>query len=54
MSQADLASRAKVRIATISAIENEKTSRVDLDVLERLAAALSTDAGLLFEIKRKR
>lgn len=47
LSQADLARSANVRIATISEIENEKTKRVDFDVLERLAAALGVDAGFL-------
>jgi transcriptional regulator with XRE-family HTH domain len=47
LSQVELASKAKVRQATVSAIENEKTRRVDLDVLERLAIALDVDPGFL-------
>lgn len=47
MSQATLAEKAGVREATISAIENGKTSRIDLDVLDRLADALRTDPAML-------
>lgn len=47
LSQAQLAERAKIRIATISEIENQKTRRVDFDVLERLAEALDVDPSFL-------
>lgn len=45
--QSELGRRASVRQATISAIENEQTKGVDFEVLERLAAALGVDPGLL-------
>ena len=51
LSQAALAEAAGVRQATLSAIENEQTRRVDLDVLERLAKALEVDPGFLI-VKR--
>jgi transcriptional regulator with XRE-family HTH domain len=48
LTQADLAVRAKLRRATLSAIENDQTSGIDFDVLERLAKALDCeDPGLL-------
>ena len=47
MSQAVLAKRARIRQATLSAIESGKTRRVDFDVLERLADALGVDPALL-------
>lgn len=46
-SQAELARQAGVRQATLSAIENELTSGVDFDVLNRLAKALEVDPGFL-------
>ena len=54
LSQTQLAARAKVRQATVSAIENEQTRRVDLDVLERLAVALDVDPGFLVVRTAKR
>jgi transcriptional regulator with XRE-family HTH domain len=47
LSQAELAKRAKIRQATLSAIESGTTRRVDFDVLERLADALGVDPALL-------
>jgi transcriptional regulator with XRE-family HTH domain len=47
MTQAQLAQAAKVREATLTAIENERTTGVDFDVLERLAVALGVDPGFL-------
>ena len=46
-SQAELARRAKVRQATLSAIENQLTTGVDFAVLDRLARALEVDPGFL-------
>jgi transcriptional regulator with XRE-family HTH domain len=46
-SQAELARRAGVRQATLSAIENELTTSVDFAVLDRLAKALEVDPGFL-------
>ena len=55
LSQAELAERADVRIATISDIETGKTGRrIDLDILERLARALGVEPGKLFEMEGKR
>lgn len=54
LSQAELAQQAKVRIATISEIENQKTKRVDFDVLERLAEALDVDPSFLLTQARRR
>jgi transcriptional regulator with XRE-family HTH domain len=51
-SQAQLAERASVRIATISDIENAKTRRIDLDTLEKLANALDVDASYLIVHER--
>jgi transcriptional regulator with XRE-family HTH domain len=45
--QIELAKRAAVRQATISAIEAGQTSGIDFDVLERLADALAVDPGFL-------
>ena len=45
--QVDLSERSGVRRPTISAIENQQTSGVDFDVLERLADALGVDPALL-------
>lgn len=55
LTQQALAERTGVRQATVSQIESG-TSRVDLDVLERLADALGKEPGelLVRETKRKR
>ena len=53
LTQAELARRAHVRIATVSAIENGGTRGVDFDTLERLADALELNAALLIEHERK-
>ena len=47
LTQAALAAAARVRIATVSEIENARTTRVDLEVLGRLATALGVDPGTL-------
>ena len=46
-SQRDLARRAKVRQATLSAIEAGHTTGIDFATLERLARALAVDPGYL-------
>jgi transcriptional regulator with XRE-family HTH domain len=52
-SQAQLAEKAGVRQATISGLETGQTRRVDLDVLERIGAALGVDpASLLVSVPR--
>ncbi len=45
--QEELAERAGVGRVTIARIESGKNRRVDLDVLERLAAAFDVGAGYL-------
>jgi transcriptional regulator with XRE-family HTH domain len=49
LSQTELGKLAHVRQATISDLENGKGRRVDLDVLERLAAALGVRATQLLK-----
>lgn len=48
-SQAELARRAGVRQATLSAIENAQTTGVDFETLERLALALEVHPAVLVE-----
>lgn len=46
--QEELAERAGgMRIATISALENGRVGRVELNVIERLAAAFGVEPGFL-------
>lgn len=52
-SQVELARQAGVRQATVSAIENDQTTGIDFDTLERLARALEVDPGYLI-VKRGR
>ncbi len=54
LTQEALAELAGVRQATISQIERGATSRIDLDVLERLAAALGVQPGELLATDGKR
>lgn len=49
LTQVELAQRAGVRQATISELETGKTRRMDLDVLDRLCAALNVKPGDLLE-----
>ena len=49
LTQEALAEIAQVRQGTISAIERNATSRIDLKVLERLADALGCEPGDLVE-----
>lgn len=46
-SQRELAERAEVRQATLSAIENGTTARVEFDVWERIADALGVPPAQL-------
>lgn len=46
-SQAELARRADIRPATLSAIETNQTKGVDFETLEALGAALGCDPALL-------
>lgn len=50
-SQVQLAERAVIRRATLSAIENGQTKGVDFETLEKLARALEVDPGYLI-VKR--
>jgi transcriptional regulator with XRE-family HTH domain len=47
MSQSELATKAGIRQATLSAIESGSTTRIDLVVLDRLATALGVDPAML-------
>jgi putative transcriptional regulator len=49
LTQVDVAERAGLRRATVSDIENGKTTRIDLETMEKLANALGVDAALLIE-----
>lgn len=54
LSQNELAKRAGIRQATLSAIEAGTTRRVDFAVLERVADALGVDPALLLTRSPKR
>ena len=47
LTQAELAARARTRRATVSRLENSRITAIDLDVLEKLADALSVEPGFL-------
>jgi transcriptional regulator with XRE-family HTH domain len=47
ISQVELAERAGIRRATLSAIETGQTTGIDFDTLERLARVLGVDAAFL-------
>ena len=46
-SQAELADKAGIRRATVSAIESNQTTGIDFETLERMAKALGCDPGYL-------
>ena len=46
-SQAELADKAGIRRATVSAIESNQKTGVDFETLERMAKALGCDPGYL-------
>lgn len=52
--QVQLAEKAGVRQASISAIEGDKMKRIDLDILERLCRALGLEPGDLLELEDKK
>lgn len=56
LSQAQLAKAAGVRQATISGLETGKSRRIELDLLEKLAAVLGVKPAALLakDTKRKR
>ena len=47
MTQTELAKRAGLRVASVSAIETGQTSGIDFDTLEKLASVLGCDPGYL-------
>ena len=47
LTQAELATRADIRRATVNRIENAKVTSIDMDVLERLADVLGVEPGFL-------
>ena len=49
LTQIELAERADVRQATISEMERGLTTRVDLDVLDRICRALGVEPGSLLK-----
>jgi transcriptional regulator with XRE-family HTH domain len=52
LTQAELAGKANVRRATLSAIENGQTRGVDFDTLDRLARVLGVEPGFLVVRRR--
>lgn len=52
-SQQRLSQKAGIRRATLSAIENNQTTGVDFETLEKLAEALGCDPGYLIVKKRR-
>jgi len=53
LTQAQLAKKVGVRQATINDLENDKSRRIELDLLERLAAALGVEPGALLIREKK-
>jgi len=53
LTQAALADQAGVRAATINDLENNKSRRIELDMLERIAAALGVEPGDLIVREKK-
>ena len=47
LTQAELASRARIRRATVSRLENAHSTAIDLEVLEKLADVLKVEPGFL-------
>jgi len=50
LTQEALAQAVGVRVATVSDLETNRSRRIELDLLERLAEALGVEPGDLFEI----
>jgi len=50
LTQVQLAQLVGVRQATINDLENNRSRRIELDLLERLASALGVQAGDMFEM----
>lgn len=48
LTQAELATRAGIRRATVSRLENAQVTAINLKVLEKLADVLGVDPGFLF------
>ncbi len=51
LTQAELATRAGIRRATVSRIENAQVTAINLKVLEKLADVLAVDPGFLLSRK---
>jgi transcriptional regulator with XRE-family HTH domain len=47
LTQTELAARAGVRRATVSRLENDRVTAIDLEVLEKLADLLGVEPGFL-------
>ena len=52
LTQEELAAKAEVRRATLSAIENSQTKGVDFDTLDRIARVLGVEPGFLIVRRR--
>lgn len=52
--QGELAERARVTRATVNRLENARPRSIDLEVLERLADALSVNAAVLIAHEKTR
>ena len=50
LTQVQLAELVGVRQATVNDLENNRSRRIELDLLERLAEALGVEPGDLFEM----
>ncbi|MGI8496689.1 MAG: helix-turn-helix domain-containing protein [Gemmatimonadaceae bacterium] len=53
MSMSELARRSGVTFVTINAISKNRTTRVDLETLDKLSKALGVQPGELLERERK-
>ena len=49
LTQRELAEKAGIRRATVNRIENARVKSIDIEVLEKLAAALGVNAALLID-----
>ena len=54
ISQSKLARQSRVSLVTINGIANNRTTRVDLETLDKLCNALGVEPGDLFEREGKR
>ena len=54
VSQTELARRSGISLVTINGIAKNRTTRVDLETIDAICAALDVDPGELFERSRTR